>query len=109
MVALQEQPVGCQRDLFPETAPPADPLIGRTVKLDVEHLCGSTEAIIRTGKGPHVGSLICTGCGKHRQWISKESYGAISEFVAEIIRITGEQPAEIIFRPRHSNQGIGVS
>jgi hypothetical protein len=95
-------------DLFPETVAAADPLIGRTVKLDRPHLCGSTEAIISTGKGPHVGSLICTGCGKHRQWISKESYAAISEFVAEIIRLTGEQPAEIIFRPRLSDQSIGV-
>jgi hypothetical protein len=97
-------------DLFPETVAAPDPLIGRAVKLEAPHRCGSTEAIISPGRGPHAGSLVCAGCGIHRQWISRDSYTQISEFVAEIIRATGEQPAEIIFRPRsnHSNQSIGV-
>jgi hypothetical protein len=100
MIGLTEQPHGCQSDLFPESAPPADPLIGRTVKLETAHRCGSTEATILTGKGPHAGSLICAGCGIHRQWISRESYAEIKEFVAETIRVTGEQPDEIIFRKK---------
>jgi hypothetical protein len=89
-------------DLFPEPAALPDPLLGRVVTLEAQHRCGSTTATIAAGRGPHAASLICTGCQKHRQWISRGSYTEISEFVAEAVRITGERPAEIIFRPRQS-------
>jgi hypothetical protein len=74
-----------QSDLFLETAPSSDPLIGRPVTLDTPcRTCGSTTALIESGCGPHLGELRCRNCNKHRQWISRESYVAIAEFVAEI-------------------------
>jgi hypothetical protein len=33
--------------------------------------CGSTEFIIGPGKGPHVGALRCSCCGKLRRWLGR--------------------------------------
>jgi hypothetical protein len=87
-----------QVDLFPETAPQPDPLIGRTVTMDAPCLaCGSTTALIGPGRGPHLGELRCRSCNKHRQWISRESYTAIAKFVAKIANTFGA-PETINFR-----------
>ena len=80
-----------------KAAAAADALIGRRVTLD-PCKCGNRYALIGPGKGPHLGELLCQGCGKHRQWISRDSFIAINKFVAESVNQFGVQPAEIAFR-----------
>jgi hypothetical protein len=33
--------------------------------------CGSTEFIVGPGKGPHLASLRCDGCGRGGRWLGK--------------------------------------
>jgi hypothetical protein len=80
-----------------KAAAPVDALIGRRITLD-PCKCGNRYALIGPGKGPHLGELLCQSCGKHRQWISRESFIAINKFVAEIVSQFGVEPAEIAFR-----------
>jgi hypothetical protein len=89
-----------------KAAAQADALIGRRVTLD-PCKCGDRYALIGPGKGPHLGELLCRGCGKHRQWISRESFIAINKFVAEIVNQFSAEPAEIAFRhPFRDGHGI---
>jgi hypothetical protein len=91
-------------DLFPDTVPPADPLIGRAVCIaTVCWRCGANIALINPGRGPHAAELRCRNCDAHYQWLSHADHQAIAKFLAEI----GDQfgaPSEIIYRLPPSNR-----
>jgi hypothetical protein len=85
-------------DLFPDTAPPADPLIGRAVALaTVCWRCGTNIALINLGRGPHSAELRCRNCDAHLQWLSQSDYETIVKFFAAIENEFGT-PTEIIYR-----------
>jgi hypothetical protein len=85
-------------DLFPDTAPPADPLIGRAVCLaTVCWRCGTNVALINPGRGPHAAELRCRNCDAHRQWLSHANHTSIASFFAGFENEFGA-PAEIIYR-----------
>jgi hypothetical protein len=52
-------------------------LVGLKVRLDrpidIEHPCCENVCTIGAGRGPHIGELVCTGCGKHRGWLSRQT------------------------------------
>jgi hypothetical protein len=52
-------------------------LVGLKVKLDRpvdrDNPCCRNICVIRPGKGPHAGELVCADCGQHRGWLSKET------------------------------------
>jgi hypothetical protein len=71
-------------------------LLGLPIKLERTidgpcAVCGETAVIIGEGAGPHVASLHCAGCDRHRGWLSK----AITEFLLEMITRFG-RPSEAI-------------
>jgi hypothetical protein len=70
-------------DLFGDEAEPqqTDPLIGLTVDLQDACLCGTYLVVIGPGAGPHVASLRCKSCDRHRGWLSRESHRFINETV----------------------------
>jgi hypothetical protein len=85
-------------DLFPDTAPPADPLIGRAVCIEtVCWKCGTNVALVNPGRGPHAAELRCRNCDAHRQWLSHADYTIIAGFFAKFENEFGA-PAEIIYR-----------
>jgi hypothetical protein len=85
-------------DLFPDTVPPADPLVGRTVCLATAcWRCGTNVALINPGRGPHAAELRCRNCDSHVQWLSQADYTTIANFFAEFENQFGA-PAEIIYR-----------
>ena len=83
-----------------------DPLIGRSVTLDVPCHCGSTTADIRSAPKPHAAALHCPDCGEYRQWVARSDYAAIRDFAAEIANRFGDLGA-VSFRgaiQRQDNQ-----
>jgi hypothetical protein len=70
-----------QLDLF-HAAPP-DLTHGLKVRLlGCCHHCGERLAEIGPGAGPHMAALSCARCGRHRQWLDKQTHTFITEFVA---------------------------
>ena len=85
-------------DLFPDTTPPADPLIGRTVSLaNVCRRCGTNIALINPPRGPHAAELRCRNCDAHLQWLARDDYEAIARLFTAIENEFGT-PAEVIYR-----------
>jgi hypothetical protein len=85
-------------DLFPDTAPPADPLIGHAVCTStVCFRCGINVALINSRRGPHAAGLRCRNCDAHVQWLSQTDYETIARFFAEFENQFGA-PAEILYR-----------
>jgi hypothetical protein len=83
-------------------AAPADPLHGLAVQLPDRCLCGSYDAVIGEGKGPHRASLFCNQCGKHHGWMANEAH----VFVAEVVRKFGKPTTPIkILRNRTNREG----
>ena len=54
-------------------------------------VCGQTVVVTRQAAPPHVASVHCAGCNRHRGWLST----AIAEFLVETIRRFG-RPLETI-------------
>jgi hypothetical protein len=91
-------------DLFPDTVPSADPLIGRAVCIaTVCWRCGTNVALINPGRGPHAAELRCRNCDAHYQWLSHAAHQAIAKFLAEIGNQFGA-PSEIIYRLQPPNK-----
>jgi hypothetical protein len=77
----------------------ATPLIGLRIRLertiDVPcGVCGHTFVVIGKCAGPHVASLHCAGCDRHRGWLPK----AIADFLVGTIRRFGWPSEAIIIR-----------
>jgi hypothetical protein len=82
-------------DLFPDTVPPADPLIGTALAMnECCGRCGTNVAIICAGDGPHHAQLRCRNCDQHWQWLSRADYETTRTFLAEITDHFGA-PSEI--------------
>src|SRR5262249_47121489 len=70
-----------QLDLFAAVAAtPASALQSLAVQLPDCCQCGSYQAVIGEGKGPHRASLICSECQRHRGWMTHESHAFVTEF-----------------------------
>jgi hypothetical protein len=90
-----------QLDLFTAPSNPrrhaeaqADPLHGISVQLPDICPCGSQDAVIGEGKGPHCASFFCSRCGKHRGWMPNEAH----IFVVQITQKFGKPSAPIRIR-----------
>ena len=79
------------------TAAPADPLRGLTVQLSDRCQCGSYDAVIGEGKGPHRASLFCSRCERHRGWMANEAH----VFVTAVVKKFGKPTAPIRIRRNH--------
>jgi hypothetical protein len=93
-----------ETDLFGHEVEPqaADPVIGLAVDLQQQCRCGAYIAVIGPGKGPHLASLHCQACEKHRGWVSRESH----RFISETIRLFGRPTAPIkVQRGDENRQG----
>jgi len=95
--------LGCycgQQDHEPATD--AGNLTGLKVKLDRpvdrERPCCRNVCNIGPGKGPHAGELLCSGCGRHRGWLSKET----AKWIAAVVSKFGAPTAPMIVRKAHT-------
>jgi hypothetical protein len=77
----------------------ADSLLGLLVALpDACKACGSRDAIVGEGRGPHRAALHCRECERHRGWL-----GAVTHaFLVEVINKFG-RPNEAISIQRGDN------
>lgn len=53
-------------------------LVGREGPFRVCPTCRSCEGRIEKGSGPHVASLVCTGCTSHISWLSRAHVDAFA-------------------------------
>jgi hypothetical protein len=83
-------------DLFPDTE--RSPAIGTLVRLDrsVDRVrpCHANTAILAPGTGPHAAALICSVCGSHRGWATKQTVN----FIERTFRMFGRGDALPIIR-----------
>jgi hypothetical protein len=92
-----------QFDLFAPSQPsavPADVLQGLAIQLPDCCQCGSCDAVIGEGKGPHSASLFCSQCERHRGWMTNESHA----FVSELIEKFGKPTAPIQIRRKKEGE-----
>jgi hypothetical protein len=77
-------------------------VVGLKVKLDRvvdrEKPCCRNICNIGAGKGPHVGELICAGCGRHRGWLSK----ATAQWIEHVATRFGAPATPIVVRKAHT-------
>jgi hypothetical protein len=86
--------IGDQPDLFGATAPSTG-IVGLIVVPPSRcPSCSSPNATIGSSAGPHAARLTCIGCGRHRGWLSAESFG----FIAEIANKFGRPTTPIVIR-----------
>jgi hypothetical protein len=90
-----------QFDLFGEPVP-ADPLLDLVVTPPDPCKCGTHDAIIGAGAGPHLASLHCRACGLHRGWLPLVTY----QFLAEIVAKFGRPVEPIAIRRRQRSVGF---
>jgi hypothetical protein len=74
----------------------ATALVGLRISLDRTidvccGACGQTIVTIKNGAGPHVASLHCASCDRHRGWLPK----AVADFLLEMISRFG-RPTDVI-------------
>ena len=87
--------------------PSGDPLCGLAVQLFDRCQCGSYDAVIGEGKGPHRASLFCNRCEKHRRWMANEAH----VFVTEVVKKFGSQHPRSNFdasKVKESNSELGT-
>jgi hypothetical protein len=94
-----------QFDLFAASSDPLnhadlriDPLHGLSVQLSDVCQCGSCDAVIGEGKGPHRASLFCRQCERHRGWMPNEAHA----FVAEVVKKFGKLTTPIRIQRKRS-------
>jgi hypothetical protein len=77
-------------------------LTGLKIKLDRpvdrERPCCFNICAIDPGKGPHAGELNCSGCGRHRGWLSKPT----AQWIERIARRFGAPTTPIVVRKAHT-------
>jgi hypothetical protein len=77
-------------------------LTGLKVKLDRpidrERPCCLNVCTIGPASGPHAGELVCTGCGQHRDWLSKST----AQWIEHVITRFGAPTTPIVVRKSHS-------
>jgi hypothetical protein len=80
--------------------PPIDPLHGLSVQLSDACQCGSCNAVIGEGKGPHRAAFFCSRCERHRGWMANEAHA----FIAEVVKKFGK-PTKPIKVQRNNSEG----
>jgi hypothetical protein len=87
-----------QLDMFCSSAANTSRLIGLKVRLDRpidrERPCCRNICTIGAAKGPHAGELICTDCGQHRGWLSKNT----ARWIESVITRFGAPTTPIVVR-----------
>jgi hypothetical protein len=96
-------PIGDQPDLFGVTVPSTGILGLIVVPPSRCPSCSSPNATLGWSAGPHAARLTCTGCGRHRGWLSAESFG----FIAEIANKFGRPTTPIVIRRHQSTDAVG--
>ena len=61
-------------------------------------VCGQTVVVIGKGEGPHVASLRCASCDRHRGWLST----TIADLLVETINRFGRPPEAVTIRNPNS-------
>ena len=56
--------------------------------------CGATLVVVGEPKGPHLAALYCTGCDRHRGWLSKQ----VADFLIETVRLFGAPDVPLVVR-----------
>ena len=82
-----------QLDLFGASHPSGLPF-GSEVKLPTTCRCGAPHATICAGKPPHCGEMRCAKCGRHRGWVSRNTF----DFVSKTIELFGRPTEPITVR-----------
>src|ERR1700730_5193944 len=79
-----------QLSMFAEASEIA-PILGQRVELwrsrDVDCKCGSRVGIIHEGTGPHKAAILCSYCGKFRDWMKQDTIDTIMKAVATFGRM----------------------
>jgi hypothetical protein len=82
---LREAVHAAQLNLFATArtsdAPMSASSVGLEVKLPTKCKCGAPSAAICSGTETHPGELRCPKCGKHRGWMSHETFGFLSSVI----------------------------
>jgi hypothetical protein len=77
-------------------------LVGLRVKMDrpvdKQTPCCRNICVIRPGKGPHAGELVCNDCGQHRGWLSKST----AQWIASVATRFGAPTTPIVVRKSHT-------
>jgi hypothetical protein len=94
-----------QLDFFKSVPPPAQSSVfGSLVKLDRAsdriQRCHDNIAIVTPGNGPHAAELVCTQCGAHRGWGSKQ----FVSFLERTARMFGKGSALPVIRDSRFTQ-----
>lgn len=80
-------------DLFPDTAAPADPLLGAAICMSERcRVCGTNVAVVCAARGSHTAGLKCRNCDA--QWTADIDFQSLRAAIAEITSHFGA-PAEI--------------
>jgi hypothetical protein len=86
------------------------PLNGLKVKLarDIDKIkpCCSNLAVIRPGKGPHIGQLRCACCDRQRGWLSKATADWLLAVIEQFGRPT--EPLSIATTNRGGKEKINA-
>ncbi len=85
-------------------------LIGLHIRLDRTidvpcGVCGETVVVIGQGRGPHVASLGCASCDRHRGWLPK----AVADFLMATIAQFGLPSEAITIRTSEFAQANGAA
>jgi hypothetical protein len=80
----------------------APTLIGLKVQLDRpvdrERPCCKNICTIGPARGPHAGEFRCSGCGRHRGWLSRSTAG----WIESVITRFGAPDTPIVVRKAHT-------
>jgi hypothetical protein len=68
---------------IPAPTPVPNPLVGLHVQLEDKCRCGAVLTIIGEGAGPHITSLTCAKCERHRGWLPRDVHDSILKIVKQ--------------------------
>ena len=93
-MTIQLNPFASPTDPPGRAETPVDPLYGLSAQLSDTCQCGSYDAVIGEGKGPHRAAFFCSRCEQHRGWMANEAHA----FVSEVVNKFGKPPTPIRIR-----------
>jgi hypothetical protein len=65
--------------------------------------CRAIDILIEPGRGLHAAEYVCSVCGAHRGWMSREVFNFVSGCVVASLKTTGRRPEEpIVIRSKNS-------
>jgi hypothetical protein len=87
-----------QLSMFEATTPSSSPIGLAVVPPKRCRSCGSDTAIIGSSAGPHYARLNCRSCGRHRGWLSGETF----RFLSDAIDSFGRPTEPVVIRHNQS-------